>query len=81
MDIDELEQRLREVAFEIKAKELYYEVRAHQLMQPMLEEIEDRIKKKQKFIDHCWTKFHDLVIYSILYFYELEFVPKNGHSM
>ncbi|XP_028072396.1 uncharacterized protein LOC114274618 [Camellia sinensis] len=74
--VDELEQRLREEAFEIKAEELYYEVRAHQLMQPTLEEIEDIIKKEQKFIDHCWTKFHDLVIYSIPYFYELEFVPR-----
>ena len=51
--IDEMEQKLREEAFEIKAEELYYEVRAHQLMQPMLEEIEDKIKKEQKFIDHC----------------------------
>ena len=52
LDIDELEQGLRETAFEIKAEELFYEVRAHQLMQPMLEEIKDRIKKEQKFIDH-----------------------------
>ena len=76
LDIDELEQGLRETTFEIKAEELFYEVRAHELMQPMLEEIEDRIKKEQKFIDHCWTKFHDLVIYSIPYFYELEFIPR-----
>ena len=52
LDIDELEQGLRETAFEIKAEELFYEVRGHQLMQPMVEEIEDRIKKEQKFIDH-----------------------------
>mgnify|MGYP003703356057 FL=1 len=50
--MDELEQGLRETAFKIKAEELFYEVRAHQLMQPMLEEIEDRIKKEQKFIDY-----------------------------
>ena len=29
LDIDELEQGLREMAFEIKAEELYYEVRTH----------------------------------------------------
>ena len=68
MDIDELEQELRETAFEIKAEELFYEVSAHQLMQPILEEIEYRIKKEQKFIDHSWTKFHDLVINYIPYF-------------
>ena len=81
MDTDELEQRLSETAFAIKAEELFYEVRTHQLMQPILEEIEDRIKKEHKFIYHSWTKFHDLVIYSIPYFYELEFVPKEGRSI
>ena len=77
LDMDELEQGLKETAFKIKAEELFYQMRAHQLQEPSLEKIEDRIKKEQKFIDHNWTKFHDLVIYSIPYFYELEFVPKE----
>ena len=76
LDMDELELGLRETTFEIKAQDLFCEVRVHQLQQPILEEIEDRIKKELKFIDHCWTKFHDLVIYSIPYFYELEFIPR-----
>ena len=46
MDMGELEQGLKETTFEIKAEELFYQVRAHQLQQPSLEKIEDRIKKK-----------------------------------
>ena len=44
--MDELEQGLKETAFEIEAEELFYQVRAHQLQQPSLEKIEDRIKKE-----------------------------------
>ena len=63
-----MEQGVREVAFELKAEERYHEVRAHQLMQPMVENLEDRIRKEQKFIDHNRTKYHDLVIIPFLIF-------------
>ena len=57
---------------------LLFDKKVIQLQQPSLERIEDRIKKEQKFINHCWNKFHDLVIYSIPYFYEIEFVAKKA---
>ena len=50
--MDEIEQGLKETDFEIKAEQLFYQIRAYQLQQPSLERIEDRIKKEQKFIDH-----------------------------
>ena len=44
--MDELEQGLKETTFKIKAEELFYQMRAHQLQQPNLEQIEDRLKKR-----------------------------------
>ena len=76
--MDEMEQGLKETKFEIKAEKLFHQVRAYQLQKPSLEKIEDKTKKEQKFINHSWTKFHDLVVYSVPYFYELEYVAKKG---
>ena len=64
--------------FEMKAEQLFHQIRTYQLQQPSLERIEDKIKKEHKFIDHCWNKFHDLVILSIPLFYEIEFVAKKA---
>ena len=76
--MDETEQGLKETEFVIKAEIFFYQVRAYHLPQPSLEKLEDRIKTEQKFIDHSWSKFHVLVIYSVPYFYELEYVAKEG---
>ena len=74
--MDATDKALKQIEFEVKAQQLSSQLRAYQLDKPNMDKIEDRVGIEYSFIEFCWTKFHDLVTFSIPYFYEIENVIK-----
>ena len=75
-EMDKTEKAFKQIEFEMKFQQLFFQLRAHQFDKSNFDRIEDRLIKEYMFIDFCWTKFHDLVTLFIPHFYEIENVAK-----